>query len=84
MSELLDKKERWFTEDVPFYEGKCPECKEQGVTSVLAIGDDSFFCENPNCLVIRHSSEGYYKITDDDIKLPDVDLVPSSLFKKRE
>lgn len=83
MSTLMDKKERWHDQLVVNYTGKCPLCKEQGSTTIFALGDDSFFCENPNCDCIRHASNGYYQLTSDDINLDDVDMVSVYLFLKR-
>jgi hypothetical protein len=79
----VERFEKWNMELEEKYSGRCPKCKEQGITNVFALGDDSFFCENPHCLVIRHSNLGFYEFTGDDPNLPDVSKVFPSMINKR-
>lgn len=79
-----DLREKYILKFVSAYVGKCPICLEQGKTRVLPFGDDSWFCENPNCKVTRHTNVGYYIITDDSIQAPNVSFLKPSMIEKRE
>lgn len=80
----IERKERYFKKPVEQYNGVCPKCREKGSTPVLPFGDDSFYCENPSCTVIRHSKQGYHRFTKDDIQMPSVSIVKDELVLKRE
>lgn len=80
-SELKEKFVKQFNNA---YQGRCPICREQGKTSVLPFGDDYFFCENQLCQVTRHNNTGYYIITEESIKAPNVDYVQPNMCLKRQ
>lgn len=77
------QKEKWIKKFITDYTGKCPECKEQGTSKVLPFGDDFFFCENSICKVTRHSNLGYYLLTEQSVKAPNVNYVQTTMIRKR-
>lgn len=77
-------REKFVKQFVRDYTGRCPKCKEQGQTKVLPFGDDFWFCENPNCKIIRHSNVGYYILTDESIQAPNVFFVQTVMMIKRK
>lgn len=81
---MNNRKEKFIEKKFRNYTGICPECREMGKTTVLPFGDDEYFCENPKCEVTRHSNIGYYKLTNEDIKLNQVNYVQKDMVQKRK
>lgn len=77
-------KEKFISQFISDYNGRCPVCRDQGTTPVLPFGGDFYFCENPICKVIRHSNEGFYQLTEDSIQAPNVSYVQESMMIKRK
>jgi len=62
----------------------CPNCKEKSKESVFPFGDESFYCENPLCLVTRFSIAGFYIETLEPIGTPNVQEIQEEMKKKRD
>lgn len=77
-------REKWIGKDSVVADDVCPLCKEKSKVSVFPFGDDSFYCENPLCLVIRFITNGYYIETMEPIGTPNVQEIQNEMKKKRD
>ncbi len=82
---MIEKlREKWIHEESEVADEVCPLCKEKSKESVFPFGDDSFYCENPLCLVTRFGFTGYYIETLEPIGTPDVQVIQEEMKKKRD
>jgi hypothetical protein len=57
-------KEIWISKSSYEFKQICPLCKEKSCAEhYMVLG--TFYCENPDCFVVRFSDEGYYQISED-------------------
>ena len=82
---MSDKiREKWIVQETEVADDVCPNCKEKSKEPVFPFGDDSFYCENPLCLVTRFSIAGYYIETLEPIGTPNVQEIQEEMKKKRD
>lgn len=77
-------REKWVPHETEVADDVCPLCKEKSKEPVFPFGDDSFYCENPLCKIIRFSIAGYYIETLEPIGTPNVQDIQEEMKKKRD
>jgi len=77
-------REKWIPHQTQIEDDKCQLCKEKSKEPVFPFGDDSFYCENPLCIVTRFSIIGYYIETLEPMGTPKVQEIQEEMKKKRD